>query len=118
MGRGYVRNSFVQMIAADRLDRVRLLTDERENHRKIVRRKAPQDVFLAANFSEIETIRIEILQPSETALAHQLLELQKCRVILQQVPDHQPAIKALSKRHELFGLGETAGERLLDKNML
>ena len=43
----------VEIIAADAFDSVRLLADQRQDHRQIVRREAPQDILFAANLSEI-----------------------------------------------------------------
>src|SRR5262249_49209607 len=48
---GYVGDLFVEVIAPDRFDRFRLLSNQGKNHRQIMRREAPQYVFFAANLS-------------------------------------------------------------------
>ena len=63
-----------------------------------MRREGPQDVLLAPDLSEVEPVRIEVLQPPEPPVAHQFFKLEEGRVILQQMADHQPAVEALGER--------------------
>ena len=72
---GHVGDLLVEVVAADGLYRFRLLADQRQDHRQVVRREAPQDVLFAPDLPEIEAVRIEILEPPQRALAHQFLQL-------------------------------------------
>ena len=72
-GRRHVGDGVVQIIAArPRVTRDGLAADERQDHREVMRREGPEDVLLAPYLPEIEPVRIEILQPAEPPLAHEL----------------------------------------------
>ena len=83
-----------------------------------MRREGPQDVLLAPHLSEVEPVRIDVLQPAERALAHQFPQLDERRVVLQQVADHQPPVLALGEAAQLLGLGDGQRQRLLDEDVL
>ena len=67
MRRRHVGDRLVQIIGPGCADLDRLLADQRQDHREIVRRKGPEDVFLAPNLPEIQPVGIDILQPPERA---------------------------------------------------
>src|SRR5262249_2692480 len=83
-----------------------------------MRREGPEDIFLAPDPSEIEPIRIEVLQPAEGAVVYQLAQFEEGRVVLQQMSDHQFAVPALGQSQDLLRLGPRKGQRLLHKDML
>ena len=74
-----------------------------------MRREGPQDVLLAPHLSEVEPVRINVLQAAERALAHQFAQLDEGRVILQQMADHQPPPALLGKRAQPLGLRRLSG---------
>jgi hypothetical protein len=53
--------------------RARLIVQERQHHRNVMRRKAPKDIFLRANLSDIEPVGIQILNLAQGALLDQCL---------------------------------------------
>ena len=86
-------------------------THHREQHREIVWREGPHDVFLGAEFAQAEAVGIDIAQLADRAARHQLLRLAEDRVVLQQVADFGLG------RHPL-SVGGQQGKRLFDIDML
>ena len=74
MRRRHVGDRLVQIRGAGCSDLDRLLPDERKDHRQIVRREGPQDVFFLPNLPKIEPIGIQVLQPPELAPAHDIAQ--------------------------------------------
>src|SRR5262245_4529924 len=71
----------------------RHLLHEEKDYGDIMRRKAPQRILLAANFSEVETIRVDILQPAQLALLDQLLKAGDRGMVLEQMSHHEDALE-------------------------
>ena len=115
--RRHVGDRPVQEIAADGLDLHRLGADERKDHRHVVWGEGPQDVLLAPDLSEVEAARIDILQPSEPALAHEVAQLQERRVVLQDVPDHEAPVEPLGEGAKLLRLLDLQRQRLLEEDV-
>ena len=115
--RRHVGDRPVQEIAADGLDLHRLGADERKDHRYVVWREGPEDVLLAPDLSEVEAVRIDILQPSEPALAYEVAQLQERRVVLQEVPDHEAPVEPLGEGAKLLRLLDLQRQRLLDEDV-
>ena len=118
MRRRHVGDGVMQVIAALRGHLRRLLPDEGEDHRKIVGREGPQNILLAPHLSQVQAGRGDVFEPLEHSLAHQFAQLYEGRVVLQQMADHQPPVRALRHGAELLGLGDRQGKRLLDKDVL
>ena len=83
-----------------------------------MRRETPQNILFPANLSEVQTIRVEILEATKPPFTHQFFKLEECWVILQQMSDHQPAVEMLRHAHELFGLAQRKRKRLFDEHVL
>src|SRR4051794_34998553 len=115
--RRYVGDRPVQEIAADGLDLHRLGADERKDHRYVVWGEGPQDVLLAPDLSEVEAARVDILQPSEPALADEVAQLQERRVVLQDVPDHEAPVEPLGEGANLLRLLDLQRQRLLEEDV-
>src|SRR5262245_28191522 len=56
-----VRNPIVQIISPLRVHLIRHLTHETKDYGDVMRCKGPQDILFTANFSEIEAVRIDVL---------------------------------------------------------
>ena len=54
-----------------------------------MRCKAPQNVLLGANFSDVQSVRVQIINLSERTRLNQFLQGQHCRVVAQDMSDHQ-----------------------------
>ena len=94
----------------------RLLADEVEDHRDVVRAEAPERVLVGAQLAEVEPVRVEVADLAELARLDQLGERPHPGVVLEQVADHQHA-PARGVEHRL-GVCHRGRERLLDETVL
>src|SRR5581483_5874558 len=85
---GDVGNPIMEVVPPLRLYPIRHLAHEAENDGDVMRRKGPQDVLFPTNFSEIEAVGVNILNPTEFAGLHQFFEFQYSGVVPQQMPHH------------------------------
>ncbi len=67
-------------------------------------REGPEDVFLAANLSEIQSIGIDVLDASQLSGIDQLFELENGRMVPQQVAHHQNALPLSRKTDQRASL--------------
>ncbi len=116
--RRHVGDGAVQVIAALRRHAFGLLRNQSENHRHVMRRERPKRVFFAPDAAEIEAVGIDVLQPSERALAHHLFQFQEGRMILQQMADHEPPVAPLGQLDKNLGLAHIERQRFLDEHVL
>ena len=89
---------------AARLGLDRPLADEVEQHGDVVRAEAPERVLVGAHLAEVHAVAVEVVDVAELARVDQLVHLRERGVEEQQVPDHQPAVGRLGRRHELAGV--------------
>src|SRR5689334_17217828 len=78
---GHVGNLLMKIISPLRHDRIRHLVQQTKDYRNIVRRKTPKDVFLSADLTQVQAVRIYVLYATQFARADQFFELQHRRVI-------------------------------------
>ncbi len=57
---GHVRDLRVEIITGLRLHRIGHLAQEPEDHRDVVRREGPEDVFFSPDLAEVEAIGIDV----------------------------------------------------------
>ena len=67
VGGGYIRYFLVQIVTAGCQHRFRVLSGQRKYHGDIMGGKRPQNVFFASNFAQIQSMRINIINPSQFA---------------------------------------------------
>ena len=115
---GDVGHRLRQVVGADRGDAFGLLADQRQDHRNVVRREAPQDALLAPDLPEIEPARVEVAQPAELAVAYRLLQPDEGSVVLQQMADHQGAFALSRDSAQRLGMADVERQRLLDEDVL
>src|SRR4051794_18751848 len=83
-----------------------------------MRGEAPEDVFLAPNSSEIEAIRIEVLDSTEGAFVNQLLHLEEAGVVLEKVSNHEDLARSSGLGAQALGIGKVGSQRLFDEDVL
>ncbi len=103
---------------AHRLDALRGVARERKNHRNVVRRKAPEHVFLAAEAAEVEAVGIDVMEAPEPTFGHQLLQPEEGRMVLEEMSHHDQAAVGLGGPADPLGILNFEREGLLDEKML
>src|SRR5580765_2025384 len=87
-------------------DRGRHLSQQSKNDRDVVRGEAPENVFLTANFSEVQSVGVDVLDASEFSPLDQVFKFEHSGMVPEQMTDHQDAT-ALSRQVDqslsLFG---------------
>ena len=68
------------------------LLGEREDHAHVVGRKGPQDIFFTPYFSQIQSVRIDVVNPTQFSCPGHFLQPHKDRMVLQKVTDHENAM--------------------------
>ena len=96
----------------------RLLSRHGEDHRQVVRRKGPKDILLASEFSQVQPVGINILQPAELSLPDHSLDFDNRRVVLQNMADKKHPVHLAGEFHQIgaFPFGDCQG--LLYKHVL
>src|SRR5205085_162685 len=59
---GHVGDGWMEVVPADGLDTVRLASRELKNHRDVVRSEAPENVLFASDQTEVQPVRVHVLQ--------------------------------------------------------
>src|SRR4051812_1173115 len=95
-----------------------LLARDPQHHRDVVGPQGPQRVLVRAQLAEVETVGVHVADVAELAGVGKLLELLDSRVVLEQVPHHQHAIRGAGGLHCQLGLVHRLPERLLDEAVL
>src|SRR5258708_25680400 len=101
-----------------RLDLFRRFTSECEDHRDVVRREAPEHIFLATELPQIETACTDVLQASQTSLGHHFVEFDEGRLVAQEMSHHHDPVPKLGGLPDPLGVRHFERYRLLDKNAL
>ena len=96
----------------------RLLADEVQDHREVVRAERPERVLVAPDLPEVLAVAVEVEHVPEVAVGDQLLEHRDGRVVEQEIAGHQHEAALLRDRHELLRLGARLRLGLLDEDVL
>src|SRR5215469_2433880 len=118
LAQGYVGDARVEVASALAGDRQGRLAEKAEDDADVVRRKAPENVFLGADFADVEAIRIDVVDSSQGAIADELLQLDDGGMILEDVAHHQYSAVIRSYINQLRALGNVQREGFLDKDVL
>src|SRR6185437_10552529 len=114
---GDVRNVLVQVRAAVAGYLAGHFVEQRQHYGNIVRREAPQDIFFGADFSNVQAVGVDVVNFSQRAVFDQLLKLEDCGVVAQNVADHQDAAFGLGQTDKLFSMLHVDGERLFHQHV-
>ena len=117
VAQGDVDNVLVQIGAALAGNLGRHFVEQRQHDRDVVRCKAPENVFLGPNFPDVQTVGIQVIDLTEGSVLNQLLQLQDCRMVAEDVPDHQDPTILLRDPHEIFAMFDVDRQRLFDEDI-
>ena len=95
-----------------------LLADQVQGDRDVVGPEAPEGVLVGPQLAEVESVAVDVVEVAQLAGVDQLLQAGDCRVVLEQVPDHQDAPGLLGGGDGPFGIGGARRQRLLDEAVL
>src|SRR5688572_11051126 len=83
-----------------------------------MRGEAPENVLLGPYLPDVQAVRVEVVDLSESTALNQLLQLQDSRVIPEDVPDHQDSAVCRRDFDEMFSMLDVDGQRLFDEYVL
>src|SRR6185437_925097 len=95
----------------------RALAQEEQDCGDIVGSKTPKDVFLGAQFAQIQPRRMNVLNAAQFARADQAFEFADCRVKLQNVADLQDAAARRCQFNQFAAVNGTQRQGLFDENV-
>ena len=108
----------VQVVAAGRDDRFRLLADDVVHDRQIVRREVPHDADVVLKQAEVHARRVEVVERPERAGVDDLADLPDRAAEEEGVVHHDLQVLPLGQLDQLLGLLRRRRERLLDEDVL
>ena len=118
VGGGNVGVLAVEIAVAGGIDPGRHRVGQTQNHRNVVGRKAPENVFFGADFSEVQPVGVDVLESAELARVHQFAQFQIGRVILKQVTDHQDSLMLPRHLAQAPRVAIAQGEGFFDVDVL
>ncbi len=83
-----------------------------------MRREAPEHVLLAPDPAKVQPVRVDVLQPAQLARLDHLLQLQECRMVLEQMANHDDTAGRRGGLCDPLAIGDRQGQRLLDEDVL
>src|SRR5713101_5027965 len=92
--------------------------EERQDYRNVVGSKAPENVFFRANFSNVQSVGVEIVNLSEDTVLDELLEFQDRWMIEEDMANHENPAFGLGQFHQLLAMPYIDCQRLLDQDIL
>src|SRR6185437_6117069 len=115
---GDIGDALVEIIPSLRSDPIGTLVEQTQNNGDIVRCKTPKNVFLPPNLTQIQPVRIDVLDAAQFTRTDQFFELQHRRVIPEKMPHHENAALLLCEGDKLFSLLDRKAEWLFHKHIL
>ncbi len=98
-------------------DSIGTLVEQTQNDRDIMGCKTPKDVFLPPNLTQIQPVRIDVLNTTKFARANQFFKFQYRLVIPEKMPHHENEVLLLGEGDELFSFLDRKAERLFHKHI-
>src|SRR5207249_12078332 len=86
---GDICDLLMKVVAPLRLHSVGHLSQQPQDDRKGMEGERPQNIFFAADFSQVETVRIDVLEAPKFSSVDQYLEFENGGVVPQQMSDHE-----------------------------
>ena len=108
----------VQVIAARRDDRFRLLDDQVIHDRQVVRRQIPQHADVVLKQPQVDARRIVVVERTKRAVVDEIADLSDRPAEQEGVVHHDLQVLPLRQLNQLLGLLRRRGERLLDEHVL
>ena len=114
----HIRNPLIEVRTAGAANFRRLFAEQRQDHRDIMRREAPKNVFFGANLANVQTVGVHVLHASNITAGDQLFQLEDGRMVLQNVPDHQDPALTSSQVDEVCPIGSLQCQWLFNEDIL
>ena len=89
---GDICDLLMKVVAPLRLHSVGHLSQQPQDDRKVMGGERPQNIFFAADFSQVETVRIDVLDAAKFSSVDQFLEFENRGVVPQQMSDHEDSL--------------------------
>ncbi len=115
---GGVCNLAVEVVAALGLDGFWHFAEQAKDNGNIMRRERPEDILLPPQLAQVEPVGVDVLDAAQPARVNQLLQLQHCRMIPEQMADHENAALLFGQRDQLRALLLAQAERLFNIHIL
>ena len=87
-------------------------------HSHIMRPEAPERVLIVTDPAEVQTLAIQVERLADFPRRHQVLHLDDCGMIQEQVAHHETPTVLLGDTDQLLGLAGRERHGLLDQDML
>src|SRR5215813_3346695 len=116
-GERNVGNRMIEIAAALRSHRRWIFSEQMNDCRNIMRRKAPKNILFGPELAEIKPRRTYVFDPAEFARSNQAAQLNNRRMIVQQVADHQNAGLTSRQMKKFFAVIGTQSQWLFHKNI-
>src|SRR5919204_149264 len=113
-----VRDPGLQIVVSVAVHRDRAGVEPVLDDRDVVRREVPDRIDVAANATEVEPLRVDVVDLPELALPQQLAHVLHGRAEAEGVPHHQDEAGRAGLLAESAAVGRRERERLLDEDML
>ncbi len=85
---------------------------------KIVRSKAPKDIFLAAYFAKAGAVRLDVKDFAKVSSRDKLLQSAHSGMIDEEMAYHQNTLSLTGKLDQAAAIRHREGERFLDEDVL
>ena len=108
----------VEVAAARRDHRLRLVADDVVHDGEVVRRQVPHDADVVLEEAEVDARRVEVVERAEGALVDEFADLLHRPREEERVVHHDPQVLPGRQLDELLGLLRGGRERLLDEHVL
>ena len=94
----HVLDAVVHVALAARADLDRRVAEQEHERRHVVHAERPERVLVASELAEVEAVGVGVQHVAELADLDHVAHAQHGRVVLEQVPDHQPQVAAPRRR--------------------
>src|SRR5215471_10176365 len=94
-----------------------LLSQEEKNLRNIVRSKAPQGVLVSANPSQVDALRVDVINRAKFAGGDERLQPVDYRMVLEKMAYHQDAVMLVGEFSQLLRMPDVQREWFFDENV-
>src|SRR5437016_6775189 len=94
-----------------------LHVEHEKNLRDIVRGKAPQGVFVAADTSQVYALRVDVVERAKLARLDHCFKTAHDRVVFEKMADHEHAVLFFREFHQLLCVAQAQSKGLLDEHI-
>ncbi len=113
----HVLNSLLDVTLSVRGDNDRLFVQKIKDHRKIMGRKRQEGVLVMSNHTEIDPLRIDIVNLPDFPGGDHLLQAIRHRMVEQQMAHHQNPFSLFCDLHQLRGMVGAQGHGLFHEDI-